>query len=145
MAPNSAIKLPLARELYDIECAGNSRPNWSLANFESELLSDESRVFRWQKDENEGFILYRLVVEEVWIMNIAVKHKGQGFGSLLVKQFIASLAGGVVQRILLEVSRSNTAAKALYQKIGFQKIGERKNYYPDGSDAWVMAYEATSI
>ena len=48
-------------------------------------------------------------------------------------------------RIILEVRPSNTAAITLYQKLGYEQIGVRKNYYPanleTGSreDALVMA------
>ena len=48
-------------------------------------------------------------------------------------------------RIILEVRPSNIAAVTLYQKLGYEQIGIRKNYYPadlqSGSreDALVMA------
>jgi ribosomal-protein-alanine N-acetyltransferase len=48
-------------------------------------------------------------------------------------------------RIILEVRPSNTAALALYQSLGYEQIGLRKNYYPQNpelgsrEDAIVMA------
>ena len=39
---------------------------------------------------------------------------------------------------ILEVSRDNLPAIALYRKLGFRESGLRKKYYPDGSDAYTM-------
>ena len=50
-----------------------------------------------------------------------------------------------IPRILLEVRPSNTGAFNLYQKLGYEQIGLRKNYYPANEqtgareDALVMA------
>lgn len=50
-----------------------------------------------------------------------------------------------IPRILLEVRPSNTSALSLYQKLGYEQIGLRKNYYPANEqtgareDALVMA------
>jgi ribosomal-protein-alanine N-acetyltransferase len=47
--------------------------------------------------------------------------------------------------MILEVRPSNAAAVALYQKLGYEQIGTRKNYYPADpqlgtrEDALVMA------
>jgi ribosomal-protein-alanine N-acetyltransferase len=41
--------------------------------------------------------------------------------------------------ITLEVRRSNVAAQALYQGLGYERAGVRKKYYTDeGEDAIVM-------
>jgi ribosomal-protein-alanine N-acetyltransferase len=41
--------------------------------------------------------------------------------------------------VTLEVRRSNDAAQALYQKYGFDVVGERRRYYRDtGEDALLM-------
>jgi ribosomal-protein-alanine N-acetyltransferase len=48
-------------------------------------------------------------------------------------------------RIILEVRPTNESAFVLYQKLGYEQIGVRKNYYPanpgsgDREDALVMA------
>lgn len=41
----------------------------------------------------------------------------------------------------LEVSEKNMPAICLYKKCGFEQVGLRKNYYPDGSDAWIMIWK----
>ena len=47
-------------------------------------------------------------------------------------------------RALLEVRPSNAAALGLYRRLGFEKIGVRRRYYPahDGrEDGWMYALE----
>ncbi len=41
----------------------------------------------------------------------------------------------------MEVSVKNIPARGLYEKLGFRKVGIRKRYYPDGSDAILMEKE----
>ena len=40
-----------------------------------------------------------------------------------------------INKLLLEVSDINTAAKNFYKKFNFITVGKRKNYYKNGSDA----------
>jgi ribosomal-protein-alanine N-acetyltransferase len=44
------------------------------------------------------------------------------------------------KRMILEVAADNPAALRLYEKLGFQKISERKGYYvrPDGQPATAL-------
>ncbi len=44
---------------------------------------------------------------------------------------------------ILEVSRNNLPAMALYRKLGFKESGIRRGYYPDGSDAYTMRLRIT--
>jgi ribosomal-protein-alanine N-acetyltransferase len=41
--------------------------------------------------------------------------------------------------MFLEVSTTNTAARALYGQAGFAQVGLRRQYYADGSDALVLS------
>ena len=43
--------------------------------------------------------------------------------------------------MMLEVGVENTGAIALYEKLGYQSISTRKNYYGHGLDALVMRKE----
>jgi ribosomal-protein-alanine N-acetyltransferase len=36
------------------------------------------------------------------------------------------------EAIFLEVRESNAAARAFYEKLGFEQMGRRKGYYADG-------------
>jgi len=43
--------------------------------------------------------------------------------------------------MMLEVGTENAGAIALYEKLGYQTIATRKNYYGQGLDAFVMRKE----
>ena len=74
-----------------------------------------------------GYIGAYTVAGETDIATVAVlpAARGRGVGYALVSALTARLPG----EIFLEVRRSNAAARALYEKCGFSRCGERKNYY----------------
>lgn len=86
-------------------------------------------------------------VDELHLLNITVSPHLRKLG--LGQRMMAAIEGVAAQqkmpRIILEVRPTNTAAITLYQKLGYEQIGVRKNYYPanpeTGSreDALVMA------
>ena len=86
-------------------------------------------------------------VDELHLLNITVSPHLRKLG--LGQRMMAAIEGVAAQqkmpRIILEVRPTNTAAITLYQKLGYEQIGLRKNYYPanpeTGSreDALVMA------
>jgi len=86
-------------------------------------------------------------VDELHLLNITVSPKLRRLG-LAARMMNAIEAVAVQQqmpRIILEVRPSNSAAVNLYQSIGYEQIGTRKNYYPINpqtglrEDAAVMA------
>jgi len=91
-------------------------------------------------------ILYP-AVDELHLLNITVAPKLRKLG--IATRMMAAIEGVANQqkmpRIILEVRPSNTAAVALYQKLEYEQIGTRKNYYPADpllgtrEDAIVMA------
>ncbi|HID79346.1 MAG TPA: GNAT family N-acetyltransferase [Aquifex aeolicus] len=62
----------------------------------------------------------------------------KGLGSIFMGKLLSQLRKEKVERIILEVSEKNTPALRLYEKVGFKRVGMRKNYYPDGSNALLM-------
>jgi len=91
-------------------------------------------------------ILYP-AVDELHLLNITVSPKLRqlGLGSRMMNAIEGVAAQQNMPRIILEVRPSNTAALALYQRLAYEKIGIRKNYYPANpesgarEDAIVMA------
>jgi len=86
-------------------------------------------------------------VDELHLLNITVapELRKLGLGQRMMIAIEGVAAQQKIPRIILEVRPSNTAAIALYQKLGYEQIGIRKNYYPANSetgsreDALVMA------
>jgi ribosomal-protein-alanine N-acetyltransferase len=88
-----------------------------------------------------GFAGIWLLTDEAHITNLAVReaHRGRGLGELLLiatADLAASLGASIMT---LEVRASNTVARNLYLKYGFNETGLRKGYYLDNrEDAIIM-------
>lgn len=88
-----------------------------------------------------GYAGFWLLVDEAHICTIAVhpKWQGQGLGELLL---VSLLEHGIklgAARATLEVRVSNSSARALYEKYGFEIVSRRKRYYTDNNeDAYIM-------
>ena len=65
--------------------------------------------------------------------------RGQGIGRAVLSAFLREAAKRRASVIHLEVSEVNAPALALYAGLGFERVGTRRAYYADGSDAAVMA------
>lgn len=78
-----------------------------------------------------GCVWFVLEEAHVTILGIDPHYRQQGLGTLM----LMTLLDVAVQRgsawATLEVRQSNSIAQALYERIGFTVVGQRKHYYPD--------------
>jgi ribosomal-protein-alanine N-acetyltransferase len=93
-----------------------------------------------------AYSLMSMAVGEAHILNLCVDptHHGQGLGRYLLDHLMQVARGADVNMMLLEVRRSNKAARRLYERAGFTTLGVRKGYYPahEGrEDALVLSFE----
>jgi ribosomal-protein-alanine N-acetyltransferase len=98
-----------------------------------------------QKQETIGYAVVAMVAQQAELHLIAIhpKAQSQGFGQLILALIIESMPT-IIESIFLEVRVSNCRAIRLYQRLGFEQIGERKDYYRNGmgtEDAIIMARE----
>lgn len=113
---------------------------WTLEQIVSSMASqDEDYYLAYKGQELVGFLAVQTVLDEMEILQIAVKADFQRLG-------IASLLMAAVMDwdgdIFLEVRESNSAAQALYTRQHFTKIGKRKDYYRNPvEDAVLMKRE----
>jgi [ribosomal protein S18]-alanine N-acetyltransferase len=116
---------------------------WSREAFTNELRHNQFAKYIVLEDEGKivGYCGAWIVIDEAHITNIAVlpEYRGKKLGeALLLKMVEISKRHGVI-RMTLEVRVSNIIAQRLYEKLGFQRGGIRKNYYTDNlEDAYVM-------
>ena len=75
-----------------------------------------------------GYVGSQTVLQEADMMNFAVSdcHRRRGIARALVEELIRRLDA---YQLTLEVRASNAPAIALYEHLGFQQVGLRKNYY----------------
>ena len=78
-----------------------------------------------------GYIGSQSAIDETDVMNVAVHPdwRRQGIAENLITHLIQELKKRGSHALMLEVRASNTPAIALYEKLGFQQVGLRKNYY----------------
>ncbi len=116
--------------------------SWTEKEFRSELASEDSQQLYIHDTRGalNGFLFYRMLENEAWIVNMAVRDKGRGEGTRLLSHFLIQLAvtHPHISQVGLELSTANKGALGLYKKFNFKKISERKSYYSNGDDAWLM-------
>ncbi len=78
-----------------------------------------------------GFIVARLIVDELHINNIAVRPDWRriGIGAGLLESALAWGGEKESKLALLEVRAGNNSAQALYRRCGFELTGRRRGYY----------------
>ncbi|KMK74366.1 ribosomal protein S18-alanine N-acetyltransferase [Alkalihalobacillus pseudalcaliphilus] len=116
---------------------------WRRELFEQELeVNKFAHYLVYEKDgQIVGYCGLWIITDEAQVTNIAVhsEYRGNGYGEELLSYAMsfAKLMG--TKRLSLEVRVSNHVAQSLYQKLGFEPGGIRKNYYADNQeDALVM-------
>ncbi len=82
-------------------------------------------------NEIVGHIITMSTVGDMDILSVAVRpvFRKKGIGQKLMENLIAKAYENNIYDVFLEVRKSNIAAISLYEKMGFEKIGERKNFY----------------
>jgi [ribosomal protein S18]-alanine N-acetyltransferase len=116
---------------------------WSRTSFKEELFGNQFAryVVAEIEDHVVGFGGVWLIIDEGHITNIAVhpEFRGVGVGETILKALIDLCRLEFIPSMTLEVRKSNTAARKLYEKFGFMDEGVRKRYYQDNDeDAIIM-------
>ena len=118
---------------------------WSENSVASEL---KNKLALWlvaeQEDGVAGYIGSQTCGDESDVMNVAVHpdFRRRGIAETLVNALVEELKAIGSRCLTLEVRASNVPAIALYEKLGFDEIGRRKNYYRNPrEDALIMRKE----
>ena len=136
--PRSTVEVqivPFTGEYLDdvekIENACFSLP-WSREAF-VEVLSNPLAVFTVAVADGHavGYAGMYHILNEGQITNIAVlpERRGAGVASEIFEYLLSYAKENGVEYLTLEVRDSNEAARAMYEKFGFEPVGVRENYY----------------
>lgn len=60
---------------------------------------------------------------------VAPESRGKGIATQLMRALLVRAQNTNSESVFLEVRESNSAARSLYEKLGFQQTGRRKSYY----------------
>lgn len=117
-------------QIAEIERVSIPQP-WSEAAFTS-ALADEKAVTlaAFCGDILCGFItgIYLLDTADIYSVAVASEYRKKGAGKRLLEEFFSALPDEV-NSVCLEVRESNIPAINLYEKLGFERVGLRKNFY----------------
>jgi len=93
-----------------------------------------------------GICVFHVVLDEAQINFFVVnqKYRKKGYGTYLMNYLIKQCEILNINKLLLEVSLTNTTAEKFYNNFDFYTVGIRTNYYKDGSDALLKEKKLTT-
>ncbi len=77
-------------------------------------------------------------VGSIVTIDVLAAYRRQGVATLLLEEAERRLVAAGVRTIELETATDNTSAIAFWQKHGYRTVQIKKEYYPDGRDAYSM-------
>lgn len=119
-------------EIAEIERECFSHP-WSEDSIKDTFKNKSSRFFVAETDKKiVGYISLFVSIDAVDILNVATRpdYRRRGVAKALLNHII-NIYEKEMSFLTLEVRPSNTAAIKLYESFGFERVGERKDYYRD--------------
>lgn len=106
---------------------------WKAQDFEASLETGyQMQLLRTAQGQLLGYYVAFRVLDEAHLLNVAVLPacQGQGLGAYLMAALHLWATSEAAQCVWLEVRAGNLRALQLYQRLGYQRIGLRKAYYP---------------
>lgn len=106
--------IPWTRGIF-ADCLRVGYPSWV-------LLNDESTV---------GYVLFSVGADEAHLLNICItpSMRQHGLAKKMLNDMFVLLKEKGINFLFLEVRGSNSNAIKMYETLGFDKIGIRRNYY----------------
>ena len=116
---------------------------WSADEITKDVASNDGSIYvavALVGDERAGYADMRIITGESQVYNIAIapEFRRQGIGEALLAHMVEKSEELGLSLITLEVRSGNEAAMALYEKMGFKKVGSRPGYYAKGSEDAVL-------
>ena len=127
-----------AIDIYNLELACFTN-NYSLSTIQSDLESDKVMIFVYEdKGKIVGYISIYYFLDEANLQKIAVldSYRRKGIATQLIESVEKELLANNIEIFYLEVNEHNLIAISVYEKLGFNKLSTRKNYY--GNDSAII-------
>ena len=133
---------PYAGVLAEIHVQAFDQP-WDEASMLSALVQPGAFALLAHDDAGEplGFVLLRVAGDEAEVLTIATlpKARRRGVARILMEDACEVVRERGASRVFLEVADDNTAARGLYDRLGFTQVGLRRGYYTRTGGARVDA------
>ena len=111
---------------------------WSKKQWAEEFNKEDTKVFGLLFENLViGLCVLHVVLDEAQINYFVVnqKFRERGFGTYLMTYLVKYCKKLNINKLHLEVSKSNSLAEKFYSRFNFLTVGIRRNYYRDGTDA----------
>jgi ribosomal-protein-alanine N-acetyltransferase len=146
VTPPPAINVSAARRgdltaILALEQAGfGADEQWSERSWAGELLGEGRTVLLARAEQTLGVIALRTTGElaDLHRLVVAPGHRRSGIGLALTCAGLEAVRHLGVQAVILEVDYANEAAIALYQRVGFEQLTARRDYYGPGRHALIL-------
>ncbi len=104
---------------------------WSLGDFAECAAVGVPFLVAVERGSVVGYVIGQAAADEGEILNLGVApaHRGRGVGHALVERMLALLRERGAGVAYLEVRESNSAARRLYESLGFREVARRRRYY----------------
>lgn len=104
---------------------------WTRGGFERALHEGLNYLLMDEADSALGYCCLLPVLDELHLLNLSVApgSQKQGVAKQALQAIFSRFESTDYTIMLLEVRRSNKAARNLYKALGFAQDGVRKNYY----------------
>ncbi|MFT2098597.1 GNAT family N-acetyltransferase [Marinomonas sp. 2405UD66-6] len=100
-----------------------TRKNWLVETADKESETDENQTLGWLTASQWGD------QSELELVVVSKAARRQGLAKKLMNEWLDFAKQEGVTECLLEVRESNVGAISLYESLGFELVGRRKNYY----------------
>jgi [ribosomal protein S18]-alanine N-acetyltransferase len=132
--------LPAIREIAD---QNPTAAHWPEADYVQALENVAARrviLVAVTGGEVLGFVVARMVDRQWELENIAVtiERQKKGIGQVLLHVLVDFVRHNEGETIFLEVRESNSFARVLYERCGFQQSGIRAGYYSNPTETAVL-------
>lgn len=128
-------------KIVEIENETFSMP-WSKEGFVKALEMKNNKYIVFEEHgEILGYCGYYGVVDEAEITVVCVKDtaRKRGIAKIMLSELFIKAKERGIERIILEVRVSNEPAIRLYERMGFNNLGVRRDFYENPrEDAYIM-------
>ncbi len=128
------------RQVLHIERRSFTIP-WSDATFRGLLRRQSTALLVAERvGEVVGYAVLWFAADEAELGDMAVlpEARRRGLGRWLLDGALAEAARRGAKRVYLEVRESNTAARSLYERAGFETAGTRADYYSEPKEDAIL-------
>lgn len=105
---------------------------WSTQSFLDTITRDDT-IYLVMEDNGEigGYCGAYCILDQAEIPNVAVhpQYRCQGIALAMLTQLLECCKAKGIESVVLEVREGNQPAIRLYEKLGFQSCGIRKDFY----------------